>query len=94
MRSPGAMADEKQAKPEDGAQVPSFEQNLDRLEEIVRRLEEGNLALDDSLRLYEEGVEAFRACQKMLQAATLKVRKLVQTAEGELKEEAFEPPGQ
>ncbi len=88
------MADKKQTKPEDEPQAPSFEQNLEKLEEIVRRLEEGNLALDESLRLYEEGVEAFRACQKTLEEATLKVRKLVQTAEGELKEEPFEPPAQ
>jgi exodeoxyribonuclease VII small subunit len=72
----------------------SFEDNLRRLEEIVHRLEEGNLALDESLRLYEEGIEAFRNCQKMLDEADLKVRKLVQTAEGELREEPFEPPQQ
>jgi len=72
----------------------SFEQNLQRLEEIVQRLEEGNLALDESLRLYEEGVAAFRQCQKMLSEAELKMRKLVETAEGELKEEPFEPPAQ
>ena len=36
----------------------SFEDNLRKLEEIVHRLEEGNLALEESLRLYEEGIEA------------------------------------
>jgi len=72
----------------------SFEDNLGKLEEIVHRLEEGNLALEESLRLYEEGVEAFRQCQKMLDEADLRVRKLVQTAEGGLQEEPFEPPQQ
>ncbi|KPK63279.1 MAG: hypothetical protein AMK73_05275 [Planctomycetes bacterium SM23_32] len=78
----------------DQATPASFEQNLQALEDAVRRLEEGNLPLEESLHLYEDGVRAFRACQKMLQEADLKVRKLVETLEGELKEEAFEPPEQ
>ena len=85
----------KEKKQENGEPAAaSFEANLRRLEEIVQRLEEGNLALDESLRLYEEGIQAFRNCQKMLDEADLKVRKLVQTAEGELREELFEPPQQ
>jgi exodeoxyribonuclease VII small subunit len=85
-----AVKDKDQESGKPGA--ASFEDNLRRLEEIVHRLEEGNLALEESLRLYEEGIEAFRNCQKMLDEADLKVRKLVQTAEGELREEPFEPP--
>jgi len=87
-----AAKDKKQESSEPAA--ASFEDNLRKLEEIVQRLEEGNLALDESLRLYEEGIQAFRNCQKMLDEADLKVRKLVQTAEGELREEPFEPPQQ
>ena len=71
-----------------------FEQNLTKLEDIVRRLEEGNLALDESLGLYEQGIKAFRKCQKLLEDAELKVRKLVETTEGELREEPFELPEQ
>ncbi len=74
------------------AEPSSFEENLHKLEEIVGRLEEGNLALEESLKLYEDGMAAFRQCQKILSEADLKIRKLVQTAEGELKEEPFEPP--
>ncbi|MFO8008009.1 MAG: exodeoxyribonuclease VII small subunit [Candidatus Brocadiia bacterium] len=70
----------------------TFEDSLRKLEQAVEKLEEGNLALEDSLRLYEEGMEAYRRCQEMLQGAELKVRKLVETLEGELKEEPFEPP--
>ncbi len=69
-----------------------FEQNLEKLEAIVRRLEGGEVPLDEALRLYEEGIEAYKLCQKTLQEADLKIRKLVETLEGELKEEAFEPP--
>lgn len=70
----------------------SFEADLERLEKIVQKLEEGNLPLDESLRLYEEGVEAYRRCHETLGEAELKVRKLVETIEGELEEEPFEPP--
>ena len=73
---------------------PGFEQNLTRLEEIVQRLEEGKLGLDESLRLYEEGIESYRQCQRLLEEAELKVNLLVKTLEGELKEEPFEPPAQ
>ncbi len=73
-------------------EAPTFEESLQRLEQVVAKLEEGNLALEESLQLYEEGMAAYRRCQEMLQGAELKVRKLVETLEGELKEEPFEPP--
>ncbi|MHC4592684.1 MAG: exodeoxyribonuclease VII small subunit [Planctomycetota bacterium] len=83
-------------QPEQTAAVgpASFEQSLQKLEDIVQRLEEGNLPLDESLRLYEEGIGAFRRCQELLEEADLKVRRLVETVEGQLKEEPFEPPEQ
>jgi exodeoxyribonuclease VII small subunit len=86
------MAEEQDAShsPEEG--VLSFEEGLQKLEDIVRRLEEGNLALDESLRLYEEGIGAFRRCQTLLEQAELKVRKLVETLDGDLREEPFEAP--
>jgi exodeoxyribonuclease VII small subunit len=85
------MAEKGAPKRDDVHQPPSFEDNLKKLEDIVLQLEEGKLPLDTSMRLYEEGIEAYRQCQKMLDEAQLKVRKLVQTMEGELKEEPFEP---
>ena len=78
----------QQAAP--GPQAPVFEDNLKRLEDIVARLEEGNLALDQSLKLYEEGLNAYKQCHQMLKDAEGKIRKLVETLEGELKEEPFE----
>lgn len=69
---------------------PSFEENLTRLEEIVSELERGNLPLDKALRLYEEAVGAYRTCHSLLQQAEGKIVKLVETLEGELREERFE----
>ena len=82
-----------------GEHVPAsdaapIEKGLQKLEDIVRRLEEGNLGLDESLRLYEEGIGAFRRCQALLEQAELKVRKLVETLDGDLEEEPFEAPPQ
>lgn len=57
-------------------QEPRFEEALSRLEEIVRHLERGDLPLDDSLALYEEGTGLIKACSKMLDEAEQKVVKL------------------
>lgn len=54
----------------------SFEQSLSRLDEIVRHLEKGDLPLNDSLSLYEEGTGLIKACSKMLDEAEQKVVKL------------------
>lgn len=90
------MSDERTIPEEDrqAAEQASqdFEANLEQLEEIVQKLEDGNLPLDQSLKLYEQGVRAYRLCQKTLSEAELEVRKLVETVEGELDEEPFEPP--
>ena len=57
-------------------QSQTFEKSMDRLEEIVRHLERGDLPLDDSLALYEEGTGLIKACSKMLDEAEQKVVKL------------------
>ncbi len=89
------MADEQSAE-DKAPEAPqgSFEGSMQRLEDIRRLLEEGALSLDESLKLYEEGIRAFRACQKLLEEAELKVRKLVETTEGGLREEPFDAPGE
>ena len=55
----------------------SFEKKLTRLEEIVQKMENGELSLDDSLKLFEEGVKISRDCNKELSEAEQKVKKLV-----------------
>ena len=54
-----------------------FEKKLGRLEEIVQKMEKGDLALDESLKLFEEGVKLSRECQTRLNEAEEKVKKLV-----------------
>lgn len=60
-----------------------FETKIQRLEEIVKKMEEGQLALEDSLKLFEEGVKLSRECQSELDAAEQKVEKLVNANTGE-----------
>ena len=69
--------------------MPSFEDSLKQLETIVERLEKGDLALDDSLKLFEEGVKLSAACKQELEAAEGKVQMLVKQRDGSLKPEPF-----
>lgn len=62
----------------------SFEEALKRLEELVSKLEDGELALDESLQVFEEGVRLSLYCQQELQKADGKVQKLLQTLEGKV----------
>ena len=54
-----------------------FEKKLSRLEEIVQKMEKGELALDESLKLFEEGVKLSRDCHSQLTKAEAQVKKLV-----------------
>lgn len=54
-----------------------FEKKLSRLEEIVHKMEKGDLALDESLKLFEEGVQLSRDCHQRLNEAEAKVKLLV-----------------
>jgi len=55
---------------------PSFAEQLERIEEIVRRLETEELDLDEALRLFEDGVERLRAARERLSAAEAKVKQI------------------
>lgn len=59
-----------------------FEQAMARLETIVAELERGELPLDDSLRIFEEGIRLSKTCLKMLNEAEKKVEILVQDKNG------------
>ena len=54
----------------------SFEQSMARLDEIVRHLEKGDMPLNDSLALFEEGTALIRSCEEQLDEAEQKVVKL------------------
>lgn len=55
----------------------SFEQAMDRLEEIVRRLEQGDAPLEEALSLFEEGTRLVKKCSTQLDKAEQKVQKLL-----------------
>ncbi len=63
--------------------TPSFEDALKRLEEITQRLERGELTLEESLGLYEEGLRLSRLCHGKLEEAERKIEMLVKDARGE-----------
>ena len=66
----------KRTNKEKSVSLPSFEQSLDRLEEIVHQLEEGDLGLEESLAKYEEGVKLLRQAYDLLQKAERKIELL------------------
>ena len=72
--------------------IPDFEASLAELEEIVQRLELGELPLEESLRQFERGVALTRSCQKALRHAEQKIRVLSKGADGELVEQDFDAP--
>jgi exodeoxyribonuclease VII small subunit len=69
--------------------LASFEESLTKLEEIVGRLERGDLPLEDSVRLFEEGTRLSAECRKQLEEAEGKVEMLVKQRDGSMKREAF-----
>ena len=68
----------------------SFEQSLERLKEIVARLEEGEMALEDSLELFEEGVKLSRDCSGRLEAAEQRIEVLLKRSDGSDDEVSYE----
>ena len=72
----------------------AFEQSLGRLEEIVRKMESANLPLDDAMKLFEEGMQLSRDCQKQLEQAEARVEILLKKAGGETVAQPFEPEGE
>ena len=67
----------------------AFEAAVSRLEEIVSLLEKGNTSLDESLKLYEEGVSLVRYCNSKLDNAEQQIKMLVSDDKGELIEKDF-----
>lgn len=67
----------------------TFEENMQRLEQIVRAMERGDVALEESLKLFQEGTELVRNCGKLLDDAEMQIKKIVSDANGNPTEEAF-----
>ena len=78
------MADEKEIQ---------FEEALTRLEAVVNRLESGELPLEESLRLFEEGVHLTKVCTHRLEEAERRVTILLKNERGEIAEAPFKEEG-
>jgi exodeoxyribonuclease VII small subunit len=65
--------------------MPSFEEHLKALESIVERLEGGDLPLEDSVRLFEEGMKLSEACKKDLDMAEGKIQAVIDGGRGKMK---------
>lgn len=76
--------------PAEPASPADFEHSLDELEQLVARMEGGDLSLDDSLASFERGIGLYRHCQQALEQAELRVRLLLDP-EAPDSAEPFEP---
>lgn len=66
--------------------TPSFEENLDKLQDIVEEVEKGELGLEETIARYEEAGRLIKTCREILDKAELKINKLVEDTT-----EPFEP---
>ena len=71
------------------AKYRSFEESMQRLEQIVRAMERGDVPLEESLKLFQEGTALIESCAKLLDEAELQVKKIVAGADGRPVEESF-----
>ena len=69
----------------------SFEQAISRLEAIVRMLESGGAALDESLSVFEEGVALVKMCNEKLESAEQKIKLLTRAEDGSVSETPYKP---
>lgn len=60
----------------------TFEESMNRLEQIVRAMERGDVPLEESLKLFQEGTELVQTCTKLLDDAQLQIKKVMTAADG------------
>ena len=72
------------------SQNKTFEESMQRLEQIVRAMERGDVALEESLKLFQEGTELVRSCNKLWDEAQLQVKKIMTAPDGSPVEEEFD----
>ena len=77
--------------PNEASPVAHFEQSLEELEQLVEKMEAGDLSLEQSLTAYERGVGLYRQCQQALEQAQLRVNLLNDPAQPDTAV-AFDPP--
>ena len=71
----------------------TFEQALAKLEAIVRDVEEGKIGLQESIKRYEQGMSLLKRCRDILAEAEMKIQKLQETPQGEIRAEPFRQEG-
>lgn len=64
------------------SEIMTFEVSMQRLEQIVRAMERGDVPLEESLKLFQEGTELVKNCSKMLDEAQLQVQKVMTAPDG------------
>jgi exodeoxyribonuclease VII small subunit len=79
------MAKKKKAEKAEG----SFEEDLSRLDDIVKALEEGDLPLDEAVKLFKEGTTLAKRCSKKLNEAESRIEKIVEE-DGKIEKKEFE----
>lgn len=67
----------------------TFEESMSRLEQIVRAMERGDVPLEESLKLFQEGTELVKSCNQLLDNAQLQVKKIMVSPDGSPVEEEF-----
>ena len=67
----------------------TFEENMKRLEQIVRAMERGDVPLEESLKLFKEGTDLVQSCSKILDEAQLMVKRIASAPDGSPTEEDF-----
>ena len=60
----------------------TFEESMSRLEQIVRAMERGDVPLEESLKLFQEGTQLIQTCTKLLDDAQLQIKKVMTAADG------------
>ena len=65
----------------------TFEESMQRLEQIVRAMEQGDVPLEESLKLFQEGTQLVRSCNQLLEEAQLQVTKIMTAPDGTPSEE-------
>ena len=63
-------------------QSKTFEESMNRLEQIVRAMERGDVPLEESLKLFQEGTQLVQTCTKLLDEAQLQIKKVMTAADG------------
>ena len=70
-------------------QSKTFEESMNRLEQIVRAMERGDVPLEESLKLFQEGTQLVQTCTKLLDEAQLQIKKVMTAADGSPVMEGF-----